>query len=113
VKDSAWQVFFLALITLLGGVDGYMSAGSVASLIGGGIFGLILLGSTVLLLQEKQSGWFLALISTFLLLLQFAPEFQVEGTIYPAGLMAAVSVWIIGALIVNRIWEMQQHSTSH
>lgn len=113
MKYSAWQVFFLALITLLGGIDGYMRAGSVASLIGGVVFGIILLGSTVLLLQEKQSGWFLALITTVVLLFQFAPEFQIEGNIYPAGLMATVSVWIIGALIVNRIWETQQHSPSH
>lgn len=114
MKHSAWHVFFLALITLLGGVDGYMSAGSVASLIAGLIMGSLLLVSTVFLLQEKFSGWILGFLVTFLLLLTFAPEFQVEGNLYPAGLISAVSVWVLGALIVNKIWEWDEdHAPVH
>lgn len=111
MKYSALHVFFLGLISLLGGVDGFLSAGSVISLIAGGIIGIILLVSTVLMLQERDSGWYLGFFTTFVVLVKFASEFQYTGDLYPAGLLAAISVWVIGALIVNRI--ERHHSAAH
>lgn len=111
MRDSAWHAFFLGWLIFGGGVVGWQQAGSLPSLIAGFILGGALLTSTYLMLNDNENGWYLGLVTATLILFKFAPEFQVSGDVFPAGLMAAVSVWVLGAFIVNRIARFEQ--TAH
>lgn len=111
MKHSAWHAFFLAWIVITGGVLGYTTAGSVISIVAGITLGGILLTSAYLLLNDEDTGWSLGFFTTVAILLLFAPEFQTTGDLFPAGLLATVSVWVLGAFIVNRI--SREYSTPH
>lgn len=63
----AWIVLIYGFFTLAGGVIGYFKAGSHLSLLMGGLFGALLIGSGVLLFKKKPIGHYTALVLSFLL----------------------------------------------
>ena len=50
--------FVYGVLTLAGGIMGYIKAGSQVSLISGGLSGLIILGSALLYVQQKPLGYY-------------------------------------------------------
>lgn len=60
------------LIALLGGVMGYLKAGSRASLIAGSASGLLLMGSALLGLSYPSAGLVLASVVSLALVVRFA-----------------------------------------
>ena len=83
---------FYGILLLVGGIMGYVSAKSKASLISGLISGLLLLVSAFLQWQQIQTGLLLAQIATLALAIVFSIRLWKTRKFMPAGLMLAVSV---------------------
>jgi len=98
------RLYFLIFgaLTILGGVIGYVKAGSVPSIIAGAITGVLLLVAGALLPEHRAAGLAAAFIVSLLLAAQFAPKFIRTGKVMPAGLMSILSV--IGIVIAVVAW---------
>ena len=96
------KIYFLVfgVLTIAGGIVGYVKAGSVASIIAGSITGVLLLVAAFLLPEHRAIGLATAFIISLLLAAQFAPKFIRTGRIMPAGMMAVLSVIGVIAAIV-------------
>jgi uncharacterized membrane protein (UPF0136 family) len=99
---EAAKIYFIifGLLTIVGGIIGYVKAGSVASIIAGAITGILLIVAAFLLPEHRVAGLATALIVSLLLAGQFAPKFFRTGKIMPAGVMSVLSVIGIVAAIV-------------
>ena len=99
---EAAKIYFLVfgVLTIAGGVVGYVKAGSVASIIAGSITGVLLLVAAFLLPEHRAAGLATALIISLLLAAQFVPKFIRTGRAMPAGMMSILSVIGIVAAIV-------------
>ena len=90
------------VLTVAGGVVGYVKAGSVASIIAGSITGVLLLVAAFLLPEHRAIGLATAFIISLLLAAQFAPKFIRTGRAMPAGMMSILSV--IGIIVAIVAW---------
>jgi uncharacterized membrane protein (UPF0136 family) len=99
---EAAKIYFIVfgLLTIAGGIIGYVKAGSVASIIAGLITGVLLLVAAFLLPEHRVAGLATALIVSCLLAVQFVPKFFRTGAVMPAGVMSLLSVIGIIAAIV-------------
>ncbi len=88
------------VLTIAGGVVGYVKAGSVASIIAGSIAGVLLLVAAFLLPEHRAIGLATAFIISLLLAAQFVPKFIQTGRVMPAGMMSILSVIGVIAAIV-------------
>ena len=88
------------VLTIAGGVVGYVKAGSVASIIAGSITGVLLLVAAFLLPEHRAIGLATAFIVSLLLAAQFVPKFLRTGRVMPAGMMSILSAIGIIAVIV-------------
>jgi len=99
---EAAKIYFIVfgVLTVAGGVIGYVKAGSVASIIAGSITGILLLVAAFLLPEHRAIGLATAFIISLLLAAQFAPKFIRTGRVMPAGMMSILSViGVIAAII--------------
>src|SRR2546423_10412500 len=99
---EAAKIYFIVFgaLTIIGGIVGYLKAGSVASIIAGSITGVLLLVAAFLLPEHRTIGLATALIVSLLLAAPFVPKFLRSGRMMPAGMMSALSVvGIIAAII--------------
>ena len=99
---EAARIYFIVFgaLTIIGGIVGYIKAGSVASIIAGSITGVLLLVAAFLLPEHRMVGLATALIVSLLLAAQFLPKFLRTGRVMPAGMMSILSViGIIAAII--------------
>jgi uncharacterized membrane protein (UPF0136 family) len=98
------RLYFLIFgaLTILGGVIGYVKAGSVPSIIAGAITGVLLLVAGTLLPEHRAAGLAAAFIVSLLLAAQFVPKFIRTGKVMPAGLMSILSV--IGIVVAVVAW---------
>ena len=99
---EAAKIYFIVfgVLTIAGGVVGYVKAGSVASIVAGSITGVLLLVAAFLLSEHRSIGLATAFIISLLLAAQFAPKFIRTGRAMPAGMMSILSVIGIIAAIV-------------
>jgi uncharacterized membrane protein (UPF0136 family) len=99
---EAAKIYFIVfgVLTIAGGVVGYIKAGSVASIIAGSITGILLLVAAFLLPQHRGIGLATAFIISLLLATQFVPKFIRTGRVMPAGMMSILSVIGVIAAIV-------------
>jgi uncharacterized membrane protein (UPF0136 family) len=104
---SAAKIYFIVfgVLTIAGGIVGYVKAGSVASIIAGSISGVLLLIGAFVLPEHRMAGLVMGLIVSLLLAVRFIPAFLRTGKVMPAGLMAALSVLGIIAAIVAWLKE--------
>lgn len=93
----AAQIYLLVfgLVTLLGGVMGYVKARSTASLIAGGVSGALLLAASWLSNTRYEAGGVLALAVSLALLGRFTPALA-RGKRLPALYMVPLSA--LGAM---------------
>jgi uncharacterized membrane protein (UPF0136 family) len=84
--------FLFGILTIAGGIVGYVKAGSVASIIAGSITGVLLLVAAFLLPQHRGVGLATALVISLVLAGQFVPKFLQTGRAMPAGMMSILSV---------------------
>jgi uncharacterized membrane protein (UPF0136 family) len=99
---EAAKLYFIVfgVLTITGGVVGYVKAGSVASIIAGSITGVLLLVAAFLMPEHRAIGLATAFIISLLLAAQFVPKFIRTGRVMSAGMMAILSVIGVIAAIV-------------
>src|SRR5262249_14496478 len=99
---EAAKLYFIVfgVLTIAGGIVGYVKAGSVASIIAGSITGVLLLLAAFLLPEPPAIGLSTAFIISLLLAAQFVPKFIRTGRVMPAGMMSILSVIGLIAAIV-------------
>jgi uncharacterized membrane protein (UPF0136 family) len=99
---EAAKIYFIVfgVLTIAGGVVGYVKADSVASIIAGSITGILLIVAAFLLPKHRAIGLATAFIISLLLAAQFAPKFLRTGRVMPAGMMSILSVIGVIAAIV-------------
>lgn len=90
VTKTFYMVF--AVLTIIGGIMGYVKAKSVASLISGTISGIILIAASLLLPGRPIISGVIALCVSVLLAGKFVPDFIHKKAFVPGGLMALLSV---------------------
>ncbi len=100
----AAKIYFIVFgaLTIVGGIVGYVKAGSAASIIAGSITGVLLLVAAFLLPEHRMVGLATALIISLLLAAQFIPKLLRTGRVMPAGIMSLLSV--IGIIVVIVAW---------
>jgi len=101
---DATSIYFLIFgaLTIVGGVIGYVKAGSLPSIIAGAITGVLLLVAGWILPTHRTAGVVMALIVSLLLAVQFVPKLIRTGKMMPAGLMSILSV--IGIVVAIVAW---------
>ena len=99
---EAAKIYFIVfgVLTVAGGIVGYVKAGSMASGIAGSITGVLLLVAAFLLPEHRVIGLATALTISLLLAAQFVPKFIRTGRAMPAGMMSILSVIGVVAAIV-------------
>ncbi|MCX7592462.1 MAG: hypothetical protein N2235_01635 [Fischerella sp.] len=90
------------VITLIGGIVGYITAGSNVSLLSGSISGLLLIFAAFVQIQGKTWGLILAAAVTAVLLVVFAFRLAKTHKFMPAGLMTVLGMLTL-AVIVNQL----------
>src|SRR5215831_13859048 len=98
------KIYFIifGLLTIAGGVMGYVKAGSTASIIAGSISGVLLLLAGFLLSAQPTAGLALGGIVSLLLVGYFLPAFFRTGKMMPAGMMSLLS--ILGVVLTIVAW---------
>jgi uncharacterized membrane protein (UPF0136 family) len=98
------KIYFIVfgLLTIIGGVIGYVKAGSTASIIAGSVAGILLLIAAWVLPTNVMLGLALAGIVSILLAGRFVPAFIKTHHVMPAGLMSVLSV--IGIVVAIVAW---------
>ena len=98
------RIYFLifGLLTIAGGVVGYVKVGSFISIIAGAISGALLLIAAFLLPEHRAAALIIGLAVSLLLAIQFLPKFASTGKIMPAGAMTLLSV--IGIFLALAAW---------
>ena len=88
------KIYFIifGLLTIVGGVIGYASKGSMASIVAGSISGILLLVGAFLLPGNATAGLAVAGIVSILLAGRFIPAFIKTNDFMPAGMMSILSV---------------------
>jgi len=100
---ASWVVFIFAILIAVGGVMGYVRAGSTPSLIAGLIAGILLVGSVVAMNRGAyQLGWWIALVVTILLLVRFGMAAMKEFKMMPGGLVIIMGLIVLAVLITQR-----------
>jgi uncharacterized membrane protein (UPF0136 family) len=101
---TAAKIYFLIFgaLTIIGGIIGYVKAGSLPSIIAGAITGLLLIVGGALLPEHRAVGLATGLIISLLLAVQFIPKFVRTGRMMPAGMMSILSV--IGLVMAIVAW---------
>jgi len=101
---DATKLYFLVFgaLTIVGGIIGYVKAGSLPSIIAGAITGVLLLVAGFLLLEHRAAGIATAFVVSFVLAAQFVPKFIRTGKMMPAGMMSILSV--IGLIVAIVAW---------
>jgi uncharacterized membrane protein (UPF0136 family) len=98
------KIYFIifGLLTIAGGVMGYVSKGSMPSIIAGSVSGILLLLAAFLLPNYFAAGLALAALVSILLAGRFVPAFIKTGDFMPAGMMSILSV--IGIIMAIVAW---------
>ncbi len=98
------KIYFIifGLLTIAGGIMGYVKAGSTASIIAGSLSGILLLLAAFLLPNYFAFGLGLAALVSLLLAGRFVPAFIKTSSFMPAGLMSVLSV--IGLIVAILAW---------
>lgn len=92
-----------ALLSLTGGVLGFRRAGSRASLLAGGISGLLLgVAALLLFFGSSEVGLIVGAVTSLLLAGRFVPAFMKTRKVMPAGMMGACA--LMGLILVAVAW---------
>jgi uncharacterized membrane protein (UPF0136 family) len=98
------KIYFIVfgLLTIAGGIVGFVKAGSTASIIAGSICGIFLIAAAFLLPDHLRAGLAIGFIVSLLLAAQFIPKFIRTGKAMPAGMMSILS--LIGIVMALVAW---------
>lgn len=99
MKLSAWFTTAYAALLMVGGIMGYLHAGSVVSLLTSFSFALFLIGSSISMFRGQITGQYTGLVYTLLLDAFFTYRFLKTKVFFPSGFMCLVSLGLVGILI--------------
>jgi uncharacterized membrane protein (UPF0136 family) len=101
---EAAKIYFLVfgVLTIAGGIIGYVKAASAVSLVAGAITGVLLIVAGLFLPQHWELGLALGLLTSAILAGQFIPRVFRTRRLVPAGVMSVLSV--IGIVIAIAAW---------
>jgi uncharacterized membrane protein (UPF0136 family) len=99
---AKYYFIIFGLLTIAGGIMGYVSKGSVPSIVAGVISGALLLVAAFLLPGNVVAGLAIAGVVSVLLAGRFVPAFIKTGSMMPAGMMSFLSV--IGIVFAVAAW---------
>jgi uncharacterized membrane protein (UPF0136 family) len=105
MKWTGWLVLIYSLIVLIGGIIGHQMAGSMASLIAGSLFGVLLLVSASSVIMGHDWAIHSALVLTAFLTLFFGYRFIFTHKWMPAGIMFFIStaVLVVIMTVIKRV----------
>lgn len=98
MKFNGYVVITYGLLMLIGGIIGFMVAGSTASLITGGVFSALLVASGIGMLKKSVVARFSAIGLSLLLTFFFSYRFYITKAFMPSALMMLVSLIVLIAL---------------
>lgn len=93
---------FYGLMTIIGGVIGYLKVGSMMSLISGSAFGLLILTAAILVLKGKMVGYYGLLAFSGILAVFFGMRYFKSFAMMPAGVMLLLSILTLVGLLVKK-----------
>ena len=101
---AAIKIYFVifGILTIAGGIMGYVNKGSVASIIAGTVTGILLLVAAFLLPAHTAAALSIAGVISLLLAGQFVPKLISTGQVMPAGIMSVLSV--LGIIAAIAAW---------
>jgi uncharacterized membrane protein (UPF0136 family) len=101
---GAARIYFIVfgILTIVGGIIGYVKAGSTISLVAGSISGVLLFIAAWLIPEQQAAGLIMAAVVSLLLAGQFVPNFFRTFKMMPAGLMSVLSV--LGIIVAIAAW---------
>lgn len=102
MKATGWVVLVYALLVFLGGIFGYVKAGSVPSLVMGVAFAVILSTSAFAMFNGKKAGFFTAAAAIIFLIAFFIYRFALTAKFMPSGLMSLISLVVLVILFFRR-----------
>ena len=94
-------VLIYAVLILIGGIIGHVKASSLASLIFGLTFGLLLVGSAIAMFAKHKWGAYGAVILTFMLDGFFTYRFLKTHAFMPAGMLSLISFAVLIYLAIS------------
>lgn len=89
---TKYYYFIFGVLTIVGGVMGYVKKGSQESIIAGGISGVLLLVAGALVATRVQPALILGLLVSLALGGHFGRVLATKGGFMPAGMMVLLSV---------------------
>lgn len=102
---SAYISIGYALLVIIGGVIGYATARSRASLIAGTASGVLMLIAAMLQLQNVAIGLPMAVAISLGLTGVFLMRYRKTQKVMPSGVMAAVSLLVFLALLIPKLFS--------
>ena len=102
MRTVALYEMLFGVVTLVGGIIGYVSAGSWISLVAGLVAGLILIAAALSLQKGSRSALWVEMIISVALLGQFGRQyFTGDGApFFPVGVMSILSLLSIVLLVL-------------
>lgn len=97
---TKWAVFCYALLLIPLGFLGFYFGGSMASLVCGGSFGVILLLSAFAMFKKKKMGAYVAFVIAFFLTGFFSYRYSITHSLIPA-LLAVLSASLLIILLTQ------------
>ena len=91
IGPAGFYLIFFGVVTIAGGVMGFLKAKSKASLIAGSISGVLLVAAGLLARQGNRNGHILGLVVAVALLGRFGVVFAKTRAMVPAGIMSLLS----------------------
>ena len=99
MKKMGIVVLIFGILVLTGGIMGHLKAGSNASLISGGIFGILLIADAIGILKGKMSALYVGVLLSFILDGFFTYRFAATQKFFPAGIMSLMCLAVIFYLV--------------
>lgn len=91
MKSNCIIIALYATILLIGGTIGYVQTQSLASIIAGTISFILLIGSSILMLQKEKLGYVFAISLVCFLACFFSYRYALTQKFMPAGIMIILS----------------------
>lgn len=105
MRTVALYLMLFGLITLVGGIIGFVNADSMVSLIAGGVAGIALVGTGLRLQKGWRPGLYVGIVIALALIGHFGRNYFLNDAAFmPAGLMsilAAIAVVLIILVLVQ------------
>jgi uncharacterized membrane protein (UPF0136 family) len=101
-NGRAGLVIAYGMLTLLGGIIGFVKAGSLLSLVTGTFSGMLLILSAVAMLKNYTLGSLFAILLSASIGIFFCYRFALTQSMMPAGLMVLLSALVVTTLLISK-----------